>query len=681
MDTASAELLGYLTNDLERRAWLFAVARRRSGAGFSAPEVASVVRIDLKPLAPADALRMAQLATQQTPLPAHALEVVATRSGGNPQFLRDLVRKAIESGGNVADLPDSAEAAASAQIDGLAPDDRAVVRRAAVFGLTFHPRMLAWFSDVGEGEPIDDAVWQRLHELFDEEPDGYLRFHRSLLRDAAYEGLPYKVRRKLHGVVAARLEQELDYPEEAAGTLSLHYFEAGEFQPAWRYATVAAKRADAVYAYIEAANLYARALDAGRKQADVGKAELADVQKSLGDSWYRSGEFRKATEAYAAARPLSAEDPLFDARLMLKLSYVEEKLGQYAEAMRWAEQSREVLGGLEGREAARQAAEAGSWCAALLQFEGRTAEALEWAERTVAEAQAADDPDSLAEAYFVMGWAYGELGKEGAEPLMQQALECFQRTGNLVRQAGVHLSLGVICQWEGRWDEALACYERGRDANIKVGNTVGAALARINMAEVLTDRGEWAEAEALLLETLPLWKAAQYHYYLAACLSLLGRVSLRLGRFDEALARLEESKAQFLHVGAEQEVPAVDARIAETRAAKGDPQAALDMVGEMIARADSSTGVARILPLLQRLQGHALVQQGDLWGARDALEASLASAKERKNLFEDTLTTLSLIELDRLEGVESPLEMVDESRTRLASLKVRAVPPVPQPPQ
>ena len=80
-------------------------ARRASGSGFEAPEAPEVVRIELKPLAPQDALRLAQLATEQTPLPPHVLEVVAKRSGGNPQFLRDLLRTAIESGG-VADLPD-----------------------------------------------------------------------------------------------------------------------------------------------------------------------------------------------------------------------------------------------------------------------------------------------------------------------------------------------------------------------------------------------------------------------------------------------------------------------------------------------------------------------------------------------------------------------------------------------
>ena len=47
--------------------------------------------------------------------------------------------------------------------------------------------------------------------------------------------------------------------------------------------------------------------------------------------------------------------------------------------------------------------------------------------------------------------------------------------------------------------------------------------------------------------------------------------------------------------------------------------------------------------------------------------------------FEAALTMLSLIEVDRLEGVEPPFELVNESRSVLGNLKVRAVPPVPVP--
>jgi predicted ATPase len=144
---------------------------------------------------------MVQLASQQHPLNMHVIEVVAQRSGGNPQFLRDLLNAAINSGG-VGGLPDSAEAAAMARIDGLAPEDRALVRRAAVLGQTFHPRMLSWLADDGDAALPEPATWARLRDLFTEEADGYLRFRRSLLRDAAYEGLP-SLRRRLHGAVAA----------------------------------------------------------------------------------------------------------------------------------------------------------------------------------------------------------------------------------------------------------------------------------------------------------------------------------------------------------------------------------------------------------------------------------------------------------------------------------------------
>ena len=85
------------------------------------------------------------------------------------------------------------------------------------------------------------------------------------------------------------------------------------------------------------------------------------------------------------------------------------------------------------------------------------------------------------------------------------------------------------------------------------------------------------------------------------------------------------------------------------------------------------------MPLLMRVKGHALIRQGDLWGARDALEASLAAARERNDIFETTLTTLSLIEIDRLEGIEPSHEIVSQNRDMLATLKIRAVPPVPMP--
>jgi len=338
-----------------------------------------------------------------------------------------------------------------------------------------------------------------------------------------------------------------------------------------------------------------------------------------------------------------------------------------------------LLQGLDGPEAARLVARSSGRYALIMQVQGRKADALEWAERAVAEAETADDPEALGDAYVVMGWAYGELGRDGAHEMMQRSLDAYQRAGNRVRQATLLSDLGVLSQWKGQWDEALSYYERGREASLKIGSTASAALARVNVAEILTDRGEWAEAESVLQETLPFWRSSQFQYCLAACLSLLGRVALRQGRLPDAQARLDEARAIFVAVGAEGELPPIDARIAECRLAAGDADAALAMTTDMLGRATDENGISRIVPLLARIQAHAQMRQGDLWGARDSLETSLAQARGQSNLFEAALTMLSLIEVDRLEGIEPPLETVTESRALLASLKVRAVPPVPAP--
>jgi class 3 adenylate cyclase/predicted ATPase len=680
MDEPSADLLASLTHAVGAKPWLFAVARRPGDGGFRAPDAPATVRVELKALAPADALRLAQLATKETPLNEHVLATVATRSGGNPQFLRDLLRTAIASGG-AADLPDSAEAATMAQIDALSSADRALVRRASVFGITFHPRMLEWLAGDDEFTAPDPEVWGRLGELFAEEPDGYLRFRRSLLRDAAYEGLPFKLRRQLHSAVAAHLEAELDFPDEAADVLALHYYEAGEYRPAWRYASIAAKSAEGAYAYVNAAGFYARAIEAARQLGDIGDKELAAVHEAMGDAWHRAGEFQKAHAAYTIARPLVAGNRLAEARVLLALSHLEGKLGNFTEAIARAQESHSLVQGLPDAAAARQVALSSAKHAKFLHVEGRTAEALVSAEQAVAEAETAEDPDALGDAYFVMGDLYGALGKEGARSLMQRSLEAYQRSGNLEMQAALLSDLGVVCQWEGDWDEALSFYEQSREAALKIGSTASAALARINVSEILIDRGEWAEAEGFLLGTLPFWKASQFRFFLAACLTQLGHAVLRLARIDEALSRLEEARTNFVAVGAQNQLPSVDARIAECRLAKGNPDAALELVNGMLSNATDENGAGRLVPLLERIKGHAQLVQGDLWGARDALEASLAAARERKNKFEAALTMLSLIEVDRLEGVEPPLEMVDESRTVLSGYKVRAVPPVPPPPQ
>src|SRR5262249_42698427 len=154
----------------------------------------------------------------------------------------------------------------------------------------------------------------------------------------------------------AHIEEEMEQPEEAADILSLHYFAGSEYQPAWRYAAIAAKRAEASFAHLEAAQLYSRALDAGRHLAEIEHKDLVAVQEALGDAWTRAGDFGKASDAYTSARRLAAGAPLLTAALLLKRSKLENKAGKFSRALRWATRARRMLEGVEGPEAAREVA-------------------------------------------------------------------------------------------------------------------------------------------------------------------------------------------------------------------------------------------------------------------------------------------------------------------------------------
>jgi tetratricopeptide (TPR) repeat protein len=181
---------------------------------------------------------------------------------------------------------------------------------------------------------------------------------------------------RLHATVATHVADENDDPDDVAGILSLHYHVAGEFEPAQRYATIAARRAEDVYAHVEAAGFYIRALDAARNAATVDPQVVASLQQSVADAWYRAAEYRKAADAYAEARKLVAGDRLAEAGLLIKHSWIEEKLGNYPEALRWTERARETLEGQSGREADRLIASISAWHATVLQAQGKSADRI-----------------------------------------------------------------------------------------------------------------------------------------------------------------------------------------------------------------------------------------------------------------------------------------------------------------
>ena len=127
------------------------------------------------------------------------------------------------------------------------------------------------------------------------EPNGELRFRNTLIRDAAYEGLPYRRRRVLHARVGETIEAQAGVIlDEEVGTLALHYFEAQRWDKAWHFCRRPATARWRIYANVEATRFYDNALGAGRRQRSVTAGDLAALYEQSADARYRLGEFDAA---------------------------------------------------------------------------------------------------------------------------------------------------------------------------------------------------------------------------------------------------------------------------------------------------------------------------------------------------------------------------------------------------
>jgi class 3 adenylate cyclase/tetratricopeptide (TPR) repeat protein len=666
MDTASAELVEALARELPLLPWVMVVSRRDLKGGFTATPGEHVLHLELEPLGPAESLALAVAATEAAPLPPHIVKLAAERSGGSPQFLRDLLRAAASGS---TELPDSVESAALARLDRLPPPDRALIRRASILGLSFHPRQLE--DLLGDDIPApDELTWQRLGAYFRPESDGYLRFRREVVRDVAYAGLPFRVRRELPAAAAGRLERDLGADaDDAADRLAVHYHRAGEHEKTWHYSRLAADRASERAAFADAATLYRRALDAAH-QLQVARDELATVWQSLADAYVRTGELERGDHALSAARRLVTDDPIRTAHLLWLHARIAERVGQVTRAVRWSRRALRALEGTEGQQAASSRSHVVATLAAVRQRQGRTAEAVRLARQAIADAEAAGEELALGHACQILDWALVESGRASEAGYSARALEIFRRHGAVDRESGVLNNMGGFAYRAGRWDEAVALYREGADASMRAGDVDLAAFADCNVGELLSDQGRLEEAEPLLRRALQVWRGTADEHGVAFALGLLGRLHARAGRAGEAVELLEDALARVEALRVEADAALVRTMLAEAALFAGRAEEAHERA---IALLDEQIDDALLEPLLHHVAGVALAQLGDRGAASEALESALAAAQAAELPFE---TALALDALVRLGGTGAT-ERRDERDALLQRLDIVRLPAPP----
>ena len=641
VDEASQQLITTLARAIPAMGWVLLLTRRPDAGGLVLPDDLAAEHIALEPLDASAAEELARLSTDQTPLPTQTVAALIERSAGNPLFLSALLRAA-NAGGDIDALPESMESLIAAGIDTLDPRDRQVLRQAAVLGRTFPEPLL---RDLVGVEGLDPALG-RLDRFLDR--DGQvIRFRHALLRDTAYEGLPFRKRAELHGRAAEHLEEQFAHlADEESELLSLHFFFGRQFDKAFHYSRVAADRARSDLAPVEAAVFYRRALDAARAVRNVAVQDRAELEESLADVEERSGRYELARASLRRARRLKRDDAIDTARLLQKDAWIEQRLGRFSQSLALTARALTAIKDSHGPEAENLRAALSVARAANKQRQGRYDECIEILQRELERMTPETPAVTVARAHFLLHSALSDRNDAAGVFHAREAIRLYEDAGDFYGQSGVLNNLGVETYYEGDWATARDLYERSEDLARRIGDVVEAATVRNNIGEILADQGEIDDAEEAFRDALRVWRGAGYAIGIGQASLNLGRLAARKGQTLDAHELLDTAHERFAAIGARAYVLQTSGARVETLLVEHRAREALDQCDAALAAGRAADDRALFEAWLHRLAGAACTQLDEPVRAREHWDAALVAAETAMADFERALTLDAIAQTD-----------------------------------
>ncbi len=268
--------------------------------------------------------------------PAAAIAAIHETTGGNPLFVRELVRLLVSEGrledagrapsGLALPIPAGVREAVHRRLALLSAECRDLLSAASVFGREYEISPLCEILGLGRERLLsllDEAIGAGMVVEIASLPGRFALTH-GQVRETLYADLAYARRVDLHRRVGEALEHlHAANPEPHLDEIALHFWHAapaGDAEKAIDYALRAGERASAALAYDEAASSYGRAL-ALMEHAPPDEERRAEVLLRLGEARSRAGDPEAARESFRRASGLFRHfgNPLGLARAALGL--------------------------------------------------------------------------------------------------------------------------------------------------------------------------------------------------------------------------------------------------------------------------------------------------------------------------------------------------------------------------
>lgn len=255
---------------------------------------------------------VAELAS--TPASESFVHALAGETEGNPFFIEEVVRHIRDTAGALSEevtleeagVPEGVREVTSRRLRRLSEPTRAVLLVASVIGREFDYDVLAEVVAQGDDElveALEEGVEARV--LREIGHVGRYGFTHALVRATLYEQISQLRRARLHGRVGETLVQRRGGDLDPHLALLAHHF--AQAAPVERpdraidFALAAARRADRMLAWEEAAQHYRAALRARELSGAVDDHVRAELLLALGNSEERAGLEAEARETFAAA--------------------------------------------------------------------------------------------------------------------------------------------------------------------------------------------------------------------------------------------------------------------------------------------------------------------------------------------------------------------------------------------
>lgn len=484
----------------------------------------SLMTVDVGPLRPEEARILAGgLMEASNRIALNCIE----RAHGNPLFLEQLLRNAVESG--VDKLPATIQSLILARMDRFLPRDKIALQAASIIGQRFALDALRFLADDAEYH-CDALIAGDLVR-----PDGadYVFAH-ALIQEGVYSSLLNTRKRELHRRAA-------EWFSDREPVLRAEHLDRAADPTAAQAYLVAAEDQARKFRHEPALRLAERGVELA--SVDSVRCSLMALRAEL---LRETGRPAEAITVLKCALELAGdEEQRF--RVWMGIAGSNRVTGDIAGAMDALDHAEGIAKRLTlTAEHSRVHHMRGN----LFFAAGNGAACRTEHEAALYQAQQAADRECEAQALSGLGDA------EYARGRMLTAVEYFRRCVALCEGVGLprveipnRCMIGHCVYYANRLEESTAqmhqCCEEAR----RMGQTHSEVFAQNSLAMVLAASGDYEQAEAALACGVPLARRAGARRYLSALLYSLAMVSLASGAREAARAHLDEALALAREMG------------------------------------------------------------------------------------------------------------------------------------